>query len=513
MNWTSGYVSEVDYTHGYYRELSPSLLRLACLSAGVAPSPSNRFTYLELGFGQGLSINIHAAAMDGDFWGTDFNPNQAAQARSLVDASGSGATLLDDSFADLAARSDLPEFDIIALHGIWTWISQENRRVIVDLIRRKLRVGGIAYISYNCLPGWAPAIPLRHLMSLHAELAGSEATGYVGKIDDALRFTQQVVDSGARYFKANPAVGERLKLIVGQNRNYVAHEYFNRHWDVMAFSDVARMVEEAKLSFVASSHLIDHVEAVNLSEAGQKLLSSINQPILRQSVRDYFINQQFRRDIFSKGMRRLSKLEQAEAFRQQKFALLIRAEDVPMKVMGALGEGALQETIYRPVIDSLAHDGYAPKSLAQIAAHPKLASQPFSRLIEVLLVLTGAGHVHPAHEPARHAKTRCASLNRALCQRARSSGDVTFLASPVVALGVPVLRFQQLFLLAAQQGKKTPSEQATFTWNILAAQGQRITKGGKTLDSAEENLAELTLQAEEFSAKRLPLLTALGVSL
>ena len=44
-------------------------------------------------------------------------------------------------------------------------------------------------------------------------------------------------------------------------------------WRVMPFSDVARWLDDAKLNFVASAHLLDHVEAVNLTEAGHKLLS------------------------------------------------------------------------------------------------------------------------------------------------------------------------------------------------------------------------------------------------
>src|SRR3972149_676607 len=95
--WTSGYVSEIDYTHGYYRELCPSVLQLACLHAGFAPAaaPGGQLHYLELGFGRGLSLNVHAAAHAGKFWGTDFNPSQAAHARSLASAAGSGAVLLD----------------------------------------------------------------------------------------------------------------------------------------------------------------------------------------------------------------------------------------------------------------------------------------------------------------------------------------------------------------------------------------------------------------------------------
>ena len=320
MDWTAGYVTEIDYVYGYYRELCPGVLRLACLSAGVAPPAGKPLRYLELGYGLGLSLNIHAAAILGEFWGTDFNPGHVAHARALADASGSGAKLLDDTFAEIAARPDLPEFDIIALHGIWSWISDENSRVVIDLIRRKLRVGGIVYISYNCLPGWAPTLPLRHLMKLHADLA-AEVTGMVAKLDGALAFAQQVIDSGALYFRRNPAVGERLKEIAGQNRNYLAHEYFNEDWRVTTFSDVAKCLDDAKLSFVASAHLLDHVEAVNLTAEGNKLLAGIKHPILRQSVRDYFVNQTFRRDVFIKGPRRLSGLEQHDIMRSQAFAL------------------------------------------------------------------------------------------------------------------------------------------------------------------------------------------------
>ena len=37
MNWTSGYVAEIDYTYGYYRELQPGLIDYALLLAGQKP--------------------------------------------------------------------------------------------------------------------------------------------------------------------------------------------------------------------------------------------------------------------------------------------------------------------------------------------------------------------------------------------------------------------------------------------------------------------------------------------
>src|SRR5262249_29604678 len=273
---------------------------------------------------------------------------------------------------------------------------------------------------------------------------------------------------------------------------YLAHEYFGEHWRVTTFSEVAKWLDDAKLSFVASAHLLDHVEAVNLTAEGDKLLPGIKDPILRQSGRDHFVDQQIRPDVFIKGPRRLSALEREEAMRSDAFALATHADDVAMKVTGALGEATLQEQVYRPLIKALAENDYAPKTVDQLAAHAQLKAMPMAQILQAILVLTGTAHVHPAQETASASRSRCGALNRYLCERARSVGDIHFLASPVIGGGVFVPRFHQLFLLALQLGKKSEAEQAAFTWGLLSAQGERGVKDGKVLETPEENIAELT---------------------
>jgi hypothetical protein len=55
---TSGYVADVEYTIGYFTELNPARLSIGLLNAGYAP-PVVR-NACELGFGQGMSIAMHA---------------------------------------------------------------------------------------------------------------------------------------------------------------------------------------------------------------------------------------------------------------------------------------------------------------------------------------------------------------------------------------------------------------------------------------------------------------------
>ncbi len=129
-SWTHGYVADVEYTHGFYRELTPEILRFSALVNGNRVPPSGKpLTYCELGCGQGFTANLLAAANPHiKFYANDFNPTQVANARLLAEEGGLDNILFfDNSFEDFAEEPNLPkEFDIIVLHGIYSWISPET---------------------------------------------------------------------------------------------------------------------------------------------------------------------------------------------------------------------------------------------------------------------------------------------------------------------------------------------------------------------------------------------------
>ena len=510
-DWTAGYVADIGYTYGCYTELNPLRVRLAFLNAGLAYPEIG--TACELGFGQGVSVNFHAAASMTQWHGTDFNPSQAALAQELANVSGSGAKLYDDAFADFTHRSDLPDFDYIGIHGIWSWVSEENRRFIVEFIRKKLKVGGVLYISYNTLPGWAAFAPLRHLMTEHADIIGAEGTGIVSRINGALDFTEKLLATNPNYFSANPQIAERFEKIKGQNRHYLAHEYFNRDWHPMHFATMAEWMEPAKVSYACSAHFIDHIELLNLSAEQQAFLKEIPDPMFRESARDFMVNQQFRRDYWVKGARKLTALERYEALQRQQVILTTSKPDVQMKIVGTTGEVSLAESIYNPILDFLAE--HKPKTLGQI--EQAMAGKPeitFAHVLQAVVVLSGAGHLAAVQDDTNIAqlKKQTDKLNAHLMHMARGSNDISYLASPVTAGGFAVGRFQQLFLLSISQGKKKPAEWAEDAWQTLKVQGQKIVKEDKTLVTPEENLAELKEQAKEFAVKRLPIIRALQIA-
>ena len=507
-DWTAGYVADIAYTYGYYGELNPARIAHAFLNAGLAPPTIA--TACELGFGQGLSTAMHAAASPVSWYGTDFNPTQASFAQELAAVSGSGARLFDQSFEEFCTRDDLPDFDFIALHGIWSWISDDNRKVIVDFVRRKLKVGGVLYISYNTEPGWVQMLPLRRMMTAHSRVMSPPGMSMTDKIERALEFAERLLETKPITARANPAMAERLKVLKTQPRNYLAHEYFNQDWDPMDFSDMAEWLAPAKLGFACSAHVLDHVHAINLTLDQKKMLDEIPDAVLRESMRDFMIGQAFRRDLWVRGARPMPRLESMEATGRLRVILCSPRADITLKVKASLGEATMQPAVYDTVLDILAD--YRPRTLAELEQQLAGKGVDVPAMLEAVLVLSGKGDLALAQDKKviAEAKPRCDKLNAHLINKARAGGDIAFLASPVTGGAVGVNRFEQLFLLARTEGKKSTAEYAGFVAALLASQGTQLVKDGKAVDDPQESMAMLMDHATRFEA-RLPVLRALGV--
>ena len=505
----AGYMTDIGYTYGYFPEMNPMRVRLAFLNAGLVCPVFG--AACELGFGQGLSVNFHASASVTTWHGTDFDPAQTGFAQELALVSGANAHLYDEAFDEFAKR-DMPDFDYIGLHGIWSWISDENRQVIVDFIRKKLKVGGVVYISYNTLPGWGAFAPMRHLMSEHAKVFGTAGKGIFSSIDSALDFSEKLLETNTLFDRTNPLVADRVAMMRGQNRHYLAHEYVRPNWHPMHFADVADMMHVAKLSFACSANYLDHVESVNLTIEQQSFLKDIKDPMFRQTVIDFMVNQQFRKDYWVKGARQLNALEKVEMLRLECVVLTTHPTYVEFKVSGAIGELPLTEQVIKPVVDVLTD--HKPHKIGELEKAVMKDGVGFAQLLETIMLLTGLGHLSSVQSDDFIEKVKKQSdlINKRLILKSRVSGDISYLASPLTGGGIYVPRFAQLFLLAQQQGKKIPEEWAQFVWQILSSQGQKIVKEGKTLETDADNLEELTTQALEFAAKQLPILKALQIA-
>lgn len=506
VDWTEGYV-DVGYTHDFYRELTPALHRYALLSRSIDPGNTDldRVRYCELGCGHGFSTALLAAAHpQGEFHANDFLPGHIAYARKLAAEAGTrNVHFYDDSFEQFIDR-DLPQFDVITLHGIYTWVSEENRRHIVDFIAKRLKIGGIVYVSYNCYPGWATMAPLRQLMVM---LAGNSSDPLLPRIEQSLAKIQTLFDTNSMYARVNPMLKDRFEGVRKQSKSYVAHEYFNRDWTVFYHTEVAQELRGAKLDYATTVEVFEHLEHFNLSNEQQTILRETGNPDHREVMRDFITNRQFRRDLYIKGRLPLDANERRARMQATRFVLTTPDNAIERSVLTPLGKIALSADIFNPLIAVLAR---GPQTLAQLMQDEALHAMNLNTVAEAITVLIGQNHVQPclpAGGDAERAKST-AAFNTALLERAVHSGELQFLASPVTGGGYQIGRFEQLFLLAGQR-KLDP---AAFVAECLTARGEVLIRGGKPLTSPEENLEHLRERHEAFRQRILPILQQLGIA-
>jgi len=510
-DWTSGYVADVEYTMGYFTELNPVRLPLGLLNAGYAPPKIQNAC--ELGFGLGMSIAMHAASQPHVKWfGDDFNPDHVLFARWLNDAAGADAVLTDESFEQFCSRDDLPMFDMIGLHGIWSWVTPQNRDIIIDFINRKLNVGGVVYCSYNVMPGWAAAAPIRELLAMHARMTGGKGHGSAQKMDAALNFVTGMFDQEPAFLAANPQAKAKFEQMKTMPRGYLSHEYMNTSWYPMYFNQIAEIFGEAKLEFACSAAYHDAVEELHYSPAQQAWLNEIEDEAFRETMRDFMRNTQFRKDYWVKGGLALPQGEQVERIRDLRLVAMNTRAAIELKINTTRGEINLLPDIYEPILDVLAD--YRIHTLRDVEIAVQDKGIQFGQILQAVMLMSGIGNIGFAQSEAEiyAARPRTRKMNTGILNRAEHQDGINYLASPVTGGSMALGRIDQLFTQAWMAGMNEPPRLADHAFTALESRGQRVVVDGKPAETPEQSREQLGRAVENFLSKILPVLEGLEIA-
>jgi SAM-dependent methyltransferase len=295
-----GYLSDTTYPDRFHRELSPTWLNYVAVSGGAPPRRlAEPFTYLDLGCGFAHSTVVNAGAFArAEFHACDFNPvHIEAATRRAARLGLSNIRFHEAYFEDLLQR-DLPAFDFIVLHGIYSWVAPEVRQIIGQIIAKKLKPGGLVYVSYNCLPGWSADSPLRRLM---LELAARESGDVERRATSALAELNRLSKANFSYFRDNPGAVTTLATLGNDPANYLAHEFLNATWALYYSIDVAHDLALAGATYLGSATLKENHPALLIDAAAAAAIAKLGTPRLQQLALDFAVNQRFRRDVFVKG--------------------------------------------------------------------------------------------------------------------------------------------------------------------------------------------------------------------
>ena len=473
-----GYVL-TPYTCHHHPGLDPLRARWLALRHGFEPRPIERAC--ELGFGQGLSLAIHATASEIEWWGTELNPSHVELTHSLVTDAAARKRLVAASFTEFFARDDLPQFDFIALHGVWSWISAANRKAIIEFIDRQLAADGLMYLSYNAMPGWSSALSLRELLVAHATSPRGAALPLDERIERALEYAVSVAAADPLWLHALPQAERHLRDIRHRNSAYLAHEYFNRDWRPWHYAEVAAMLQPIGLDYVGQSDCSDGYDEWRFSPAQLALLAGCDDLSLRETTRDLLLDRRFRRDIWCRPTSRNNNAKyQALRIRDvaalQQVPLWHHEQSVTTSVEWPAAVMSLREKL------SVAGGVAFPGVLLESADDERALSW-----------LWRAGEISVQQE--QRAQQLCAAavreLNARLLTLALDRGDISALASSLSGTGVELDWIELALLKSALDGQN-----ATETLLQVASRARALgvairDESGEILTGDEEQLTRL----------------------
>ncbi len=511
--WDDGYVTDVVYTTNFYREITPVWLATTALLLGQRPPDLTRpFRYADLGCGHGFTALVVAATCpEAEVWAFDFNPAHIEWATRLAASAGlTNVRFVEASFADLAERPDaaLPSFDVMVSHGVRSWISPENRRLMLEVIRQRLVAGGLAYVSYNVTTGWAGMVPLRRLMCL-LEAANPARTDLAATA--ILDFIERVRVAGALFFQANPTIESRLDDIRKQDARYIAHEYLNRDWHPLMFAEVAEAMADTKCSFIGSATLSENIDALAAPAGMVPLLDQTTEPVLHQTLRDFASSQAFRRDLYRRGLLPIAVSEHQMLLDELVIAPMGQTVPDPITFATPIGTVTGRTEIYRPLFEMLVQ---GPVSLRQARQAPPYADRPLQELLQAVTLMIAGGYAHPVLPGSATAAARQATqrLNRAIAAANGHGAELPRLVAPLIGSALQVDLLETLMVGDLLSG--CPADMDGLTTSVLHGlerSGRTMQREGRPVTDPAELRTMAAEVVQRFLERRMPVLKTLGV--
>ena len=160
--------AEVPYESFPIMGTHPDRLSTLARLMGIDAPAIETCRVLELGCaGGGNLIPMAVELPRAQFTGVDLSAAQVADGDALIRALQlDNVRLIAGDVMDI--DGNFGQFDYIIAHGIYSWVPNATQEKILEICNRCLAPKGVAYVSYNALPGFRTRATIRDLMRYHA---------------------------------------------------------------------------------------------------------------------------------------------------------------------------------------------------------------------------------------------------------------------------------------------------------------------------------------------------------
>ena len=294
---------ELGYKSYPFPFTTPAYLEAYGALVGLNTPPAKTARVLELGATYGGNIISQAVHNpEATFVGIELSQDQVEKGNKIIsDAKLDNVSLVQGDILNF--DETLGTFDYIIAHGFYSWISDEMKDKLLDIISNHLADNGIAYVSYNTYPGWHTMEEVRQLMLFanrgHDELTHKEKV-LRGKTVGSLVGSQILNYDNLK--ERNSKFLGALRSVMQKDDYYVGHDHLEPHNDPCYFYQFNDHLKAHNLSYVCDADLtLSMVRTYDESIADKLEKLAPNSQADQEQYLDFMLDTTFRKSIICKA--------------------------------------------------------------------------------------------------------------------------------------------------------------------------------------------------------------------
>jgi methyltransferase-like protein/SAM-dependent methyltransferase len=289
---------EVPYNSYSFPESHPDRMATVAHLFGLKPVSPDNCRVLELGAASGGNIAPMASLYPkSQFLGIDYAKRQVDQGKQILEPVGlKNLDLRHASILDV--DESFGKFDYIICHGVYSWVPDNVQDKILSICGNNLTDNGIAYISYNTLPGWHMRGMIRDMMRFHA-MRFKEPQMRIAQARALLDFIAKSVGT-----EANNPYSALLKVeteFLKQSEDwYLYHEHLEEVNAPVYFHQFIERANKHGLRFLGESMVRQMVPGNYPQEIEQVLQRLAPDIVYMEQYMDFLRNRMFRQTLLCK---------------------------------------------------------------------------------------------------------------------------------------------------------------------------------------------------------------------
>lgn len=370
----------VPYVSRSVPQMHPDHLAVVARMRGLVPRDLTRCRVLELGCADGAHlIPLASRSPDSYFVGVDSSAVQVQSGRDLIAALGLRNIELHaaDFLKFPAPDGPVPEpFDYILCHGVYSWVPPAVQNRVLQICQRHLSGTGLAYFSYNVYPGFYRRQPIMEMMRYHT----SQLHDPPQIVQQARALLQFLIEGAPDPDSAAVRLlREEALRIDPLPDSYVFHEHYESDIRPLYFHEFMREASAHGMQYVGDAVL--SLGLTGLTPAAQERLSQLSHDVVRQEqYLDFLRSTSLRCSILCRSQQALRATSDSRDLRPI-YILSMATPDslepltgdklrqtVPVKYRARLGEGHIDNPLYKTLLLALYRSRPRALSLSELAS-------------------------------------------------------------------------------------------------------------------------------------------------